>query len=427
MKNLISDIKSRMILDSRGNPTVEAEVILNGGIKGLASVPSGASTGTLEAHELRDGGSKYQGKGVEKALSNIETYIKPELIGEDCSKQDLIDTKLIDLDGTENKKKLGANSMLAVSLANMRAHSSLIGKDLFELIPAVYGEPKLPLPLMNILNGGAHADNNIDIQEFMIVPHGFSRYSDCMRAGVEIYHVLKGELKKDMMSTNVGDEGGFAPNLESSQVALDIIIDAISKAGYTPGQEVSLALDVASSEFYKDGKYIVEGNELNSEEMSSFLSDLVDKYPIVSIEDGMAESDWEGWRNLTEGLGSKVQLVGDDLFVTNENILAKGIEKKCANSILIKLNQVGTFTETVNTLKLAKENGYTSVISHRSGETEDSFISHLAIGVGCGQIKTGAPARTERTSKFNEILRLSEKLGDEVFDNESWKIKYGKA
>ncbi|MEC7820013.1 MAG: phosphopyruvate hydratase [Actinomycetota bacterium] len=422
MKNLISDIKSRMILDSRGNPTIEAEVILNGGIKGLASVPSGASTGTLEAHELRDGGSKYQGKGVEKALSNIETYIKPELIGEDCSKQDLIDTKLIDLDGTENKKKLGANSMLAVSLANIRAHSSLVGKDLFELIPAVYGEPKLPLPLMNILNGGAHADNNIDIQEFMIVPHGFSRYSDCMRAGVEIYHVLKGELKKDMMSTNVGDEGGFAPNLESSQVALDIIIDAISKAGYTPGQEVSLALDVASSEFYKDGKYIVEGNELNSEEMSSFLSNLVDKYPIISIEDGMAESDWEGWRNLTEALGSKIQLVGDDLFVTNESILEKGIEKRCANSILIKLNQVGTFTETINTLKLAKENGYTSVISHRSGETEDSFISHLAIGVGCGQIKTGAPARTERTTKFNEILRLSEKLGDEVFDNESWKI-----
>ena len=422
MKNLISDIKSRMILDSRGNPTIEAEVILNGGIKGLASVPSGASTGTLEAHELRDGGSKYQGKGVEKALSNIETYIKPELIGEDCSKQELIDTKLIDLDGTENKNKLGANSILAVSLANIRAHSSLVGKDLFELIPAVYGEPKLPLPLMNILNGGAHADNNIDIQEFMIVPHGFSRYSDCMRAGVEIYHVLKGELKKDMMSTNVGDEGGFAPNLESSQVALDIIIDAISKAGYTPGQEVSLALDVASSEFYKDGKYIVEGNELNSEEMSSFLSNLVDKYPIISIEDGMAESDWEGWRNLTEALGSKIQLVGDDLFVTNESILEKGIEKRCANSILIKLNQVGTFTETINTLKLAKENGYTSVISHRSGETEDSFISHLAIGVGCGQIKTGAPARTERTSKFNEILRLSEKLGDEVFDNESWKI-----
>ncbi len=422
MKNLISDIKSRMILDSRGNPTIEAEVILNGGIKGLASVPSGASTGTLEAHELRDGGSKYQGKGVEKALSNIETYIKPELIGEDCSKQELIDTKLIDLDGTENKNKLGANSILAVSLANIRAHSSLVGKDLFELIPAVYGEPKLPLPLMNILNGGAHADNNIDIQEFMIVPHGFSRYSDCMRAGVEIYHVLKGELKKDMMSTNVGDEGGFAPNLESSQVALDIIIDAISKAGYTPGQEVSLALDVASSEFYKDGKYIVEGNELNSEEMSSFLSNLVDKYPIISIEDGMAESDWEGWRNLTEALGSKIQLVGDDLFVTNESILEKGIEKRCANSILIKLNQVGTFTETINTLKLAKENGYTSVISHRSGETEDSFISHLAIGVGCGQIKTGAPARTERTTKFNEILRLSEKLGDEVFDNESWKI-----
>ena len=422
MKNLISDIKSRMILDSRGNPTVEAEVFLNGGIKGSASVPSGASTGALEAHELRDGGSKYQGKGVEQALNNIETYIKEELVGQDCSNQELIDNKLIDLDGTENKKKLGANSMLAVSLANIRAYSSLVGKDLFEVIPEVYGEPKLPIPLMNILNGGAHADNNIDIQEFMIVPHGFSSFSDSLRAGVEIYHVLKDKLKKDKMSTNVGDEGGFAPNLESSQVALDIIVDAISIAGYKPGQEVSLALDVASSEFYKDGKYIVEGSELNSEEMSSFLAGLVDKYPIVSVEDGMAENDWDGWKSLTEILGSKIQLVGDDLFVTNANILGKGIDKRCANSILIKLNQVGTFTETINTLKLAKENEYTSVISHRSGETEDTFISHLAIGVGCGQIKTGAPARAERTSKFNEILRISEKLGYTTFDNESWKI-----
>ena len=422
MKNLISDIKSRMILDSRGNPTVEAEVFLNGGIKGSASVPSGASTGALEAHELRDGDSKYQGKGVEQALNNIETYIKAELVGQDCSNQELIDNKLIDLDGTENKKKLGANSMLAVSLANIRAYSSLVGKDLFEVIPEVYGEPKLPIPLMNILNGGAHADNNIDIQEFMIVPHGFSSFSDSLRAGVEIYHVLKDKLKKDKMSTNVGDEGGFAPNLESSQVALDIIVDAISIAGYTPGQEVSLALDVASSEFYKDGKYIVEGSELNSEEMSSFLVGLVDKYPIVSVEDGMAENDWDGWKSLTEILGSKIQLVGDDLFVTNANILRKGIDKRCANSILIKLNQVGTFTETINTLKLAKENQYTSVISHRSGETEDTFISHLAIGVGCGQIKTGAPARAERTSKFNEILRISEKLGYTTFDNESWKI-----
>ena len=422
MKNLISDIKSRMILDSRGNPTVEAEVFLNGGIKGSASVPSGASTGALEAHELRDGDSKYQGKGVEQALNNIETYIKAELVGQDCSNQELIDNKLIDLDGTENKKKLGANSMLAVSLANIRAYSSLVGKDLFEVIPEVYGEPKLPIPLMNILNGGAHADNNIDIQEFMIVPHGFSSFSDSLRAGVEIYHVLKDKLKKDKMSTNVVDEGGFAPNLESSQVALDIIVDAISIAGYTPGQEVSLALDVASSEFYKDGKYIVEGSELNSEEMSSFLVGLVDKYPIVSVEDGMAENDWDGWKSLTEILGSKIQLVGDDLFVTNANILGKGIDKRCANSILIKLNQVGTFTETINTLKLAKENEYTSVISHRSGETEDTFISHLAIGVGCGQIKTGAPARAERTSKFNEILRISEKLGYTTFDNESWKI-----
>lgn len=422
MKNLISDIKSRMILDSRGNPTVEAEVFLNGGIKGSASVPSGASTGALEAHELRDGDSKYQGKGVEQALNNIETYIKAELVGQDCSNQELIDNKLIDLDGTENKKKLGANSMLAVSLANIRAYSSLVGKDLFEVIPEVYGEPKLPIPLMNILNGGAHADNNIDIQEFMIVPHGFSSFSDSLRAGVEIYHVLKDKLKKDKMSTNVGDEGGFAPNLESSQVALDIIVDAISIAGYKPGQEVSLALDVASSEFYKDGKYIVEGSELNSEEMSSFLAGLVDKYPIVSVEDGMAENDWDGWKSLTEILGSKIQLVGDDLFVTNANILGKGIDKRCANSILIKLNQVGTFTETINTLKLAKENEYTSVISHRSGETEDTFISHLAIGVGCGQIKTGAPARAERTSKFNEILRISEKLGYTTFDSESWKI-----
>ena len=422
MKNLISDIKSRMILDSRGNPTVEAEVFLNGGIKGSASVPSGASTGALEAHELRDGDSKYQGKGVEQALNNIETYIKAELVGQDCSNQELIDNKLIDLDGTENKKKLGANSMLAVSLANIRAYSSLVGKDLFEVIPEVYGEPKLPIPLMNILNGGAHADNNIDIQEFMIVPHGFSSFSDSLRAGVEIYHVLKDKLKKDKMSTNVGDEGGFAPNLESSEVALDIIVDAISIAGYKPGQEVSLALDVASSEFYKDGKYIVEGSELNSEEMSSFLAGLVDKYPIVSVEDGMAENDWDGWKSLTEILGSKIQLVGDDLFVTNANILGKGIDKRCANSILIKLNQVGTFTETINTLKLAKENEYTSVISHRSGETEDTFISHLAIGVGCGQIKTGAPARAERTSKFNEILRISEKLGYTTFDNESWKI-----
>ena len=312
--------------------------------------------------------------------------------------------------------------MLAVSLANIRAYSSLVGKDLFEVIPEVYGEPKLPIPLMNILNGGAHADNNIDIQEFMIVPHGFSSFSDSLRAGVEIYHVLKDKLKKDKMSTNVGDEGGFAPNLESSQVALDIIVDAISIAGYKPGQEVSLALDVASSEFYKDGKYIVEGSELNSEEMSSFLVGLVDKYPIVSVEDGMAENDWDGWKSLTEILGSKIQLVGDDLFVTNANILGKGIDKRCANSILIKLNQVGTFTETINTLKLAKENEYTSVISHRSGETEDTFISHLAIGVGCGQIKTGAPARAERTSKFNEILRISEKLGYTTFDNESWKI-----
>ena len=392
------------------NPTVEAEVFLNGGIKGSASVPSGASTGALEAHELRDGDSKYQGKGVEQALNNIETYIKAELVGQDCSNQELIDNKLIDLDGTENKKKLGANSMLAVSLANIRAYSSLVGKDLFEVIPEVYGEPKLPIPLMNILNGGAHADNNIDIQEFMIVPHGFSSFSDSLRAGVEIYHVLKDKLKKDKMSTNVGDEGGFAPNLESSQVALDIIVDAISIAGYKPGQEVSLALDVASSEFYKDGKYIVEGSELNSEEMSSFLAGLVDKYPIVSVEDGMAENDWDGWNHCTDKLGSKIQIVGDDLTVTNIKRLQRAIDDKSMNAILIKLNQIGTVTETIQTVKLAKNAGLGAIISHRSGETEDTTIADLAVAMGMGQIKTGSASRTDRVCKYNQLLRIEDCL-----------------
>ena len=422
MNNLISDIKSRMILDSRGNPTVEAEVVVSGEVIGTASVPSGASTGSLEAHELRDGGKHYHGKGVDQAVKNIDEHIKPELIGLDSSDQKLIDEKLIEIDGTNNKEKLGANSILAVSMANLRAYAAAENKYLFEVIPKVYGKSTLPIPLMNILNGGAHADNNIDIQEFMIVPHGFNQYTDSLRAGVEIYHILKDKLKKDKMLTNVGDEGGFAPNLQSSEVALEIIIEAINLAGYIPGQEVSLALDVASTELYNDGKYHIEGKKLSSKEMTSFLTDLVNKYPIISIEDGIAENDWSGWEHLTHTLGSNIQLVGDDLFVTNESILSQGVKANCANSILIKLNQVGTFTETINTIKYAKKNKYTSVISHRSGDTEDSFISHLAVGVGCGQIKTGAPARSERTAKFNELIRLSEKLGDSTFDNSSWKI-----
>jgi len=410
-----------MILDSRGNPTVEAEVVINDSIVGRAAVPSGASTGTLEAYEIRDGGSSYSGKGVEQAISNIQKIIKPELIGLDSSNQELIDEKLIDLDGTPNKERLGANAILAVSLANLRAFSHFSDKDLFEVIPQVYGAPSLPTPLMNILNGGAHADNNIDIQEFMIIPHGFNSYNDSLRAGVEIYNVLKKELKKKKMSTNVGDEGGFAPNLGSSEEALEIILESIDIAGYKSEEQISLALDVASTEFYKGEKYCIEGKELSSEEMVSFLGDLVSRYPIASIEDGMAEDDWDGWEKLTSSLGEKIQLVGDDLFVTNETILSKGIKAQCGNSILIKLNQVGTFSETLKTLKVAKEHGYSSVISHRSGETEDTFISHLAVGTNCGQIKTGAPARTERTSKYNELLRIGEKLEGQQFNNKSWK------
>jgi len=422
MKSLISQIKSRMIIDSRGNPTVEAEVVINNLIVGRASVPSGASTGSLEAYEIRDGGLLYSGKGVEQAISNIQKIIKPELVGLDSSNQELIDQKLIELDGTPNKERLGANAILAISLANLRAFANFSDKDLFEVIPQVYGKPSLPTPLMNILNGGAHADNNIDIQEFMIVPHGFNNFHDSLRAGVEVYHVLKEELKKKYMSTNVGDEGGFAPNLGSSEEALEIILEAIDLAGYKSEEQISLALDVASTEFYKEEKYYIEGKELSSDEMVAFLGDLVSRYPIVSIEDGMAEDDWSGWEKLTSSLGKKIQLVGDDLFVTNEAILSRGINAQCANSILIKLNQVGTFTETLKTLEVAKEHGYSSVISHRSGETEDTFISHLAVGTNCGQIKTGAPARTERTSKYNELLRIGEKLRGQQFNNRTWKI-----
>ena len=421
MKSLISDIKSRMILDSRGNPTVEVEVITNSGATGRAAVPSGASTGTLEAYEVRDGGSKYLGRGVEKAIANIDQLIKPELINLDCSTQEAIDKKLIELDGTGSKEKLGANAILAVSLASVRAFSSLSNKELFELIPNIYGDPHLPTPLMNILNGGAHADNNIDIQEFMIIPHGFDSYTDSLRAGVEVYHHLKEELKSNNMSTNVGDEGGFAPNLNSSSEVIKTIIEAIEKSGYKPEEEVSIALDAAASEFHKDGKYFIEDEELSSIEMVDYLVELANQYPIISIEDGLSEDDWEGWSLLTEKIGDKIQLVGDDLFVTQEKMLERGINQDAANSILIKINQVGSITETLETMNLAKENNYTSMVSHRSGETEDTFISHLVTGTSSGQIKTGAPARSERAAKYNELLRIGEKVGFETFNNKKWK------
>ncbi len=421
MKNLISDIKSRMILDSRGNPTVEAEVIIEANIIGRASVPSGASTGTLEAHELRDEDEKFFGKGVSKALKNIDTIINEKLVGQDVSNQEKIDDMLLKIDGSKNKENLGSNAILAVSLACYKAFCIASGKNFYEMIPSIYGPPSLPVPFMNILNGGAHADNNIDIQEFMIVPHGFSNYKDSLRAGVEVYHKLKDELKKLDLSTNVGDEGGFAPNFQTIESVMEAILKSISLAGYTEHDQISLALDVASTEFYKDGKYLIENEQLSNKDMVLYIEKLVNKYPIISVEDGIAEDDWEGWKDLTNKLGTKTQLVGDDLFVTNKNILLKGVKEGCANSILIKLNQVGTVSETLKTLNIAKENNYTSIISHRSGETEDTFISHLAVGACTGQIKIGAPARSERTSKYNEILRIAEHIGFENFNNKSWK------
>tara|TARA_B100001113_G_scaffold210164_1_gene172432 strand:- start:323 stop:1351 length:1029 start_codon:yes stop_codon:yes gene_type:complete len=334
----------------------------------------------------------------------------------DVTDQNNIDNILIELDGTDNKNNLGANAILAVSMASMRASANQQNKQLFELFPNIYGSPSLPVPFMNILNGGAHADNSVDIQEFMIVPFGFETFDTSLRAGVEIYHVLKKRLKSNNLSTNVGDEGGFAPNFNTSTEILDEIMQSISEAGYEPGKNVSLALDVAASEFFKDNFYKIEGNELNSHEMSDYLINLTSNYPIISIEDGLAEDDWDGWKYLTEKIGDTIQLVGDDLFVTQEKILQKGIDENCANSILVKVNQVGSVTETINTMILAKESNYSSLVSHRSGETEDTFISHLCVGTSSGQIKTGAPARSERTSKYNELLRIGEKIGFEQFN-----------
>ena len=422
MNKKITHIFARYILDSRANPTIEVELTLDDGSWGRAAVPSGASTGSLEAHELRDGSEDFNGKGVDKAVENINSLIADALVGSNADDQSKVDQTLLELDGTKNKSKLGANAILAVSMANMVAYAKSSKKYVYELIPNIYGDPSLPVPFMNILNGGAHADNSVDIQEFMIVPHGFTRFDDGLKAGVEVYHTLKKRLKDKGLATNVGDEGGFAPNFTSSKEVLDEIMLSIAEAGYKPSDQISLALDAAASEFYKDGAYMIEGNSLTNTEMSDYLVDLTNSYPIVSIEDGLAEDDWEGWKYLTSKINDSTQLVGDDLFVTQEEVLQKGIDENCGNAILIKVNQVGTISETLNTMELASKNTYSSMVSHRSGETEDSFISHLVVGTSSGQIKTGAPARSERTAKYNELLRIAETIGFENFNNSKWQV-----
>jgi len=409
----IESITAREILDSRGNPTVECDVILEDGSKGTAAVPSGASTGEHEALELRDGDkSRYGGKGVTKAVMNIEETIAPDLVGLDGLDQVLIDQTMIDLDGTPNKSKLGANAILAVSMACARAAADALMVSLYRYLGGAYAHI-LPMPMMNILNGGAHAPNNIDLQEFMIVPVGGQSFAEALRIGAEVFHTLKKVLSERGLVTSVGDEGGFAPNLNDNDEAIQVILEAIEKAGYQPGEHVALALDPAASEFYRDGKYVFhksDGSQRSSEEMVEFYRDWVEKYPIVSIEDGLAEDDWEGWTLMTQELGDKIQIVGDDIFVTNTERLTKGIELGAANSILIKLNQIGTVTETLACIDLARRNGYTQVVSHRSGETEDTFIADLAVAVGCGQIKTGSLCRSERICKYNRLLRIEQEL-----------------
>ncbi|AEH46483.1 phosphopyruvate hydratase [Parageobacillus thermoglucosidasius] len=417
----ILDVYAREVLDSRGNPTVEVEVYTEDGGFGRALVPSGASTGEYEAVELRDGDkSRYLGKGVLKAVENVNEVIAPAIIGLEVTDQVGIDKTLIELDGTENKSKLGANAILGVSLAVARAAADELGMPLYQYLGG-FNAKTLPVPMMNILNGGAHADNNVDIQEFMIMPVGAKSFREALRMGAEIFHSLKAVLKAKGYNTAVGDEGGFAPNLKSNEEALQTIIEAIEKAGYKPGEEVMLAMDVASSELYnkEDGKYHLEGEGVvrTSEEMVAWYEELVSKYPIISIEDGLDENDWEGHKLLTERLGKKVQLVGDDLFVTNTKKLAEGIEKGVGNSILIKVNQIGTLTETFDAIEMAKRAGYTAVVSHRSGETEDSTIADIAVATNAGQIKTGAPSRTDRVAKYNQLLRIEDQLGDTAIYN----------
>ncbi|WP_028950463.1 phosphopyruvate hydratase [Sulfurihydrogenibium subterraneum] len=414
--SIIVDVFGREVLDSRGNPTVEATVVLESGATGSAIVPSGASTGVNEALELRDGDKKrFLGKGVLKAVENINTKIADLLIGEESEDQVRIDRIMIEADGTENKSKFGANAILAVSLAVARATAAEKEISLFRYLGGCNAKV-LPVPLMNVINGGAHADNDLDFQEFMIVPVCGGSFKEALRAGVETFHVLKSVLKEKGYSTNVGDEGGFAPALKSTKEALDLLLLAIEKAGYTPGEDIFLALDAASSEFYENGKYRFEGRELTSEDMIVLYEEIVGIYPIASIEDGLAENDWEGWKNLTATLGNKVQLVGDDLFTTNPKIILEGIKNNVANSVLIKLNQIGTLTETLDAIELAKSNNYTAVISHRSGESEDTFIADLSVATNAGQIKTGSASRTDRIAKYNQLLRIEEELGkDAIF------------
>ncbi|MFO1225997.1 phosphopyruvate hydratase [Roseateles sp.] len=411
----IVDIVGREILDSRGNPTVECDVLLESGVMGRAAVPSGASTGSREAIELRDGDkSRYLGKGVLKAVEHINTEISEAVLGLDASEQAFLDKTLIDLDGTENKSRLGANAMLAVSMAVARAAAEESGLPLYRYFGGMRGVT-LPVPMMNVINGGAHANNSLDLQELMIIPVGAPSFREALRWGAEVFHALKKILHDKGMPTAVGDEGGFAPSVESHEAALQLILQAVEKAGYTAGEQIAIGLDCAASEFYKDGKYVLEGEgglQLTAQQWTDMLATWVDKYPIISIEDGMAEGDWDGWKLLTDRLGAKVQIVGDDLFVTNTKILKEGIEKGIANSILIKINQIGTLTETFAAIEMAKTAGYTAVVSHRSGETEDSTIADIAVGLNAGQIKTGSLSRSDRIAKYNQLLRIEEDLGD---------------
>ena len=412
----ISSIHARQIIDSRGNPTVEVEVALESGARGMAAVPSGASTGEFEAVELRDGGSEWVGKGVTKAVANVNGEIAKALTGARAAEQGALDETMIELDGTPNKGRLGANAILGVSLAAAKAAAADSQQPLYRYLAELYGggEPHvLPVPMMNVLNGGAHADNSVDFQEFMVVPAGASSFSECLRTGAEVFHALKKSLGARGLATAVGDEGGFAPNLESNEAALQAVLEGVEAAGYEPGSDVFIALDPATSEVFKDGNYVLEheGRTLSPQEMASYWADLSSKYPIVSIEDGMDEEDWDGWKALTESIGDKVQLVGDDLFVTNVTRLKRGIDSGTANSILIKVNQIGTLSETLAAIDMARAAGYTAVMSHRSGETEDTTIADLAVATGCGQIKTGAPSRSDRVAKYNQLLRIEEALG----------------
>jgi enolase len=413
----ISAIHARQILDSRGNPTVEVEVALESGSRGIAAVPSGASTGEFEAVELRDGGEEWVGKGVGKAVANVNGEIAKALTGARAAEQGALDATMIELDGTPNKGRLGANAILGVSLAAAKAAAADSQQPLYRYLAELYGggEPRvLPVPMMNVLNGGAHADNSVDFQEFMVVPAGASSFSECLRFGTEVFHALKKSLAARGLATAVGDEGGFAPNLESNEAALQAVLEGVEAAGYEPGSDIFIALDPASSEFCKDGNYVLEheGRTLSPREMAAYWGELAAKYPIVSIEDGMDEEDWDGWKLLTDTLGDKVQLVGDDLFVTNPVRLRRGIELGVGNSILVKVNQIGTLSETLEAIRIARDAGYTAVISHRSGETEDTTIADLAVATGAGQIKTGAPSRSDRVAKYNRLLRIEEELGD---------------